>query len=78
MINMDKTQKLAKIQLWSEKLQQLEKVDLPKASERLSAAAAEGDWQENAEYEDAEEQVEVIRVKMEEIKVLIKDLKKAK
>lgn len=81
---MDKIQKLSnpsvegKIKLWEEKLQQLEKFDLPKAQERLSAAAATGDWQENAEYEDAEEQVEVIRVKIEEIKGLIKNLKKTK
>ncbi len=67
-----------KIQLWEEKLRKLVEEDLPKAEQRLTAAAADGDWQENAEYEDAEEQVEVIKVKMEEIKGVLRDLKKTK
>ncbi len=61
---------------WKSKLKTLEEVELPKAMNRIGDAAADGDWHENAEYEDAETQVGVIQAKIEEVKDIIKKLGK--
>ena len=67
-----------KIKEWVEKLKVLEEVDLPKAKLRVGEAAQTGDWQENAEYEDAERQLEVLQSRMDDIKGVIKKLKSEK
>ena len=59
-------------------LKQLQEEDLPREQKRLGDAAASGDWQENAEYEDAQRQIELIEVRIEEVKKLIKTLEKGK
>lgn len=55
-------------------LKQLQEVDLPREQKRLTDATAEGDLQENAEYEDAQNQVQVIEARIDEVKQLIKKL----
>lgn len=61
---------------WQQVLKQLQEEDLPREQKRLGEAAATGDWHENAEYEDAERQIELIEVRIEEVKKLIKTLEK--
>jgi transcription elongation GreA/GreB family factor len=73
---MDKNLQNAKILEWQERLKQLEEIELPKAMQRIGGAAPDGDWHENAAFEDAERQVELVEVKIEEIKQLLKKLKK--
>lgn len=59
-------------------LKQLQDEELPKIRERISIAAAEGDLTENAEFEDAQRQLEVVEVRIAEVKKLIKSLEKKK
>lgn len=66
----------AKINLWLEKLKQLEEVDLPKAKIRIGQSADTGDWHENAEFEDAIEQERVIQTRIDDIKRIIRPLSK--
>lgn len=73
---METTANNTKIEDWKRKLRTLEDVDLPRAMGRIGEAASDGDWHENAEYEDAEVQVGVIQAKIDEIKVIIKKLEK--
>jgi transcription elongation GreA/GreB family factor len=72
---MDKTNS-TKVKEWKEKLKLLEEEELPKAKERVGNAAETGDWEENAEFEDAERQVEVIQGRISDIKQLIRNLEK--
>lgn len=64
-----------KIVVWKNKLKQLEEVVLPKAMQRIGESGI-GDWHENAEFEDAERQVEVVQTRIAEIKQIIKSLEK--
>ncbi len=50
--------------------------EMPKAKERISKAAEDGDLHENAEYEDAERQLEFVEARIVEVKNLIKTLEK--
>lgn len=61
---------------WRKKLKELEQNELPKAMTRVGESASTGDWQENAEFEDAERQLEVIRTRINDIKQVIKSLEK--
>lgn len=65
-----------KVKLWLDKLEQLEKVDLPQAQRRVGEAAESGDWEENAEYEDAINQLELIQGRINDIKLMLKKLEK--
>ncbi len=60
-----------KVRFWQQKLEQLEKIDLPKAIQRIGNARRGGWWQ-NAEFEDAGRQIEIIRLRIYEIKQLLK------
>lgn len=62
---------------WKKKLKLLEEEDLPKAMARVGESASTGDWNENAEFEDAERQLEVIRQRINDIRSLIKSLEKS-
>jgi transcription elongation GreA/GreB family factor len=62
---------------WKEVLKQLQEQELPKAKTRVGLAGVGGDWHENAEFEDAERQLEVIEVRIADIKRLIKILQNA-
>lgn len=62
---------------WKQVLKQLQEEELPKAKQRVGLAGVGGDWHENAEFEDAERQLEVIEVRIADIKRLIKNLEKA-
>lgn len=75
---MVKTLKNPKEEFWKAKLKDLEDIQLPKAMERVGLAGVGGDWHENAEYEDAERQLELIRTRIRDIKGLIFKLKKEK
>ncbi|MCL4367223.1 hypothetical protein M1563_03585 [Patescibacteria group bacterium] len=70
--------KLTKLSLgdWKEKLKKLESEELPKARQRLNDAAPTGDWEENAEYEDAQNQVELLESRIAEIRQMIKKMEK--
>ncbi len=72
---MTKKSNQAKIKFWQTKLKKLEAVELPRALVRAGTAGVGGDWHENAEFEDAERQVEVIRSRMDDIKKLINKLR---
>ncbi|EKD91561.1 MAG: hypothetical protein ACD_30C00001G0002 [uncultured bacterium] len=63
---------------WKKKLKMLEEEDLPKAMARVGESASTGDWNENAEFEDAERQLEVIRQRINDIRSLIKSLEAKK
>lgn len=62
---------------WKEVLKQLQEIELPKAKTRVGESVIGGDWHENAEFEDAERQLEVIEVRIADIKRLIKSLEKS-
>lgn len=59
--------------MWKDNLVQLEK-DLAVIAAKKGAAAAEGDLSENAAYSMAVEDAETTRVRIEEIKKIIRDL----
>ncbi len=61
---------------WKKKLKVLEEEELPKAMSRVGESASTGDWNENAEFEDAERQLEVIRTRVSDIRKLIQTLEK--
>lgn len=73
-----KTVDKQKVKLWNQKLKELEEVELPKAMTRIGESASTGDWNENAEFEDAERQVEVLRTRIGDIRRLINQLEKGK
>ncbi len=62
-----------KVKYWQQKLKQLEEKDLPKAIQRILNARGGGWWQ-NAEFEDAGRQIEIIKLRIIEIKNLLKKL----
>lgn len=64
-----------KLKMWKDNLAQLE-VDLKVIMEKKGAAAQEGDLSENAAYTMATEDAETTRVRIEEIKKIIRDLEK--
>lgn len=72
---MDNRLRQEKIKMWKDNLEQLEeqlKVILAKKGE----AAQEGDLSENAAYTMAIEDAETTRVRIEEVKKIIRDLEK--
>ncbi|MDP2671885.1 MAG: hypothetical protein Q8O68_00040 [Candidatus Daviesbacteria bacterium] len=64
-----------KLKMWRKNLAQLE-VDLGVILAKKGAAAQEGDLSENAAYTMAIEDAETARVRIEEIKKIIRDLEK--
>jgi transcription elongation GreA/GreB family factor len=72
---MDDKLRQEKLKMWRENLAQLEK-DLAVILEKKGAAAQEGDLSENAAYTMAIEDAETARVRIEEIKKIIRDLEK--
>jgi len=62
-----------KIEMWTRKLEALE-AELEVIIARKGAAALEGDLRENAAYQMAEEDADVTRAKIEDVKKIIKDL----
>ena len=61
---------------WKQVLTQLVEEELPRAKERVGKSVEDGDWQENAEFEDASRQLEFVEARVEEVKRLIKTLEK--
>lgn len=70
---MDKKLKQEKIKMWKDNLAQLEK-DLAILAAKKGAAAQEGDLSENAAYSLAVEDAETTRVRIEEVKRIIREL----
>lgn len=70
---MDKKFRQEKIKMWKENLAKLEE-ELKVIVVKKGAAAAEGDLSENAAYTMATEDAETTRVRIEEVKKLIRDL----
>ncbi len=73
---MDKKLIAEKLKMWKANLVQLEQ-DLTVILEKKGAAAQEGDLSENAAYTMAIEDADTTRVRIEEIKKIIRDLEKA-
>lgn len=71
---MDKLKK-QKLQMWKKQAVELEK-ELELAMIKKGEAAQEGDLRENAKYQDAAEQIDVISVRLGSIQKMIKDLEK--
>lgn len=61
--------------MWKDNLKQLEE-DLRVVLEKKGIAAQEGDLSENAAYTMASEDAETTRVRIEEVKKIIRDLEK--
>lgn len=70
---MDKKLREEKLKMWKENLARLEE-DLKVISAKKGAAAQEGDLSENAAYTMAIEDAETTRVRIEEVKKIIRDL----
>lgn len=70
---MDRKLRQEKLKMWRDNLQQLEE-QLKVILAKKGAAAQEGDLSENAAYTMAIEDAETTRVRIEEIKNIIKDL----
>lgn len=70
---MDKNLREEKLKMWQGILKQLEN-DLKVIMLKKGAAAQEGDLSENAAYTMAIEDAETTRVRIEEVKKIIKDL----
>ena len=70
---MDRKLRLEKLQMWKENLKQLEE-QLNQILVKKGQAAQEGDLSENAAYTMAIEDAETTRVRIEEVKKIIKDL----
>lgn len=64
-----------KLKMWKDNLKQLEE-DLKVILEKKGAAAQEGDLSENAAYTMAIEDSDTTRVRIEEVKKIIRDLEK--
>jgi transcription elongation GreA/GreB family factor len=62
-----------KIKYWEKRLKQLEQKDLPAAIQRI-INARRGGWWQNAEFEEAGRQIEIIKLRIEEIKQLLRKL----
>lgn len=74
---MDDKLRQEKLKMWKDNLVQLEE-QLRIISEKKGAAAAEGDLSENAAYTMAVEDAETTRVRIEEVKKIIRDLEESK
>ena len=74
---MDKKLRAEKLKLWNDNLKQLQE-DLRVISLKKGAAAAEGDLSENAAYSMAIEDAETTRVRIEEVKKIIRELEASK
>lgn len=72
---MDKKLREEKLKMWRNNLASLEE-DLKVVLEKKGQAAQEGDLSENAAYTMASEDAETTRVRIEEIKKIIRDLEK--
>lgn len=70
---MDKKLREEKLKMWQDNLKQLEE-DLKVIMAKKGAAAQEGDLSENAAYTMAIEDAVTTRVRIEEVKKIIKDL----
>ena len=70
---MDRKLRLEKLQMWKDNLKQLEE-QLGAIMLKKGQAAQEGDLSENAAYTMAIEDAETTRVRIEEVKKIIKDL----
>lgn len=70
---MDKKLRLEKLQMWRENLKKLED-QLVVVQHKKGAAAQEGDLSENAAYTMAIEDSETLRVQIEQVKKIIRDL----
>ena len=70
---MDNKLRQEKLKMWKENLNQLEN-DLKVILAKKGAAAAEGDLSENAAYTMAIEDADTTRVRIEEVKKIIRDL----
>ncbi len=73
---MDKKLIEEKLKMWKDNLNQLEE-DLKAIMLKKGAAAQEGDLSENAAYTMAIEDAETTRVRIEEVKKIIRDLESA-
>ena len=65
--------KQEKLKLWKKQATELEK-ELGEAMIKKGEAAQEGDLRENAKYQDARDQAEVLSVRLGNIQKMIKDL----
>ena len=74
---MDKKLRQQKLKMWKDNLSQLEK-ELEATYLKKGAAAQEGDLSENAAYTMAIEDAETTRVRIEEVKKIIRDLEGSK
>lgn len=72
---MDKKLRQEKLKMWRDNLSQLES-ELRVTMEKKGAAAQDGDLSENAAYTMATEDAETTRVRIEEVKKIIRDLEK--
>lgn len=70
---MDKKLREEKLKMWRDNLKQLEE-DLKVIMAKKGAAAQEGDLSENAAYTMAIEDADTTRVRIEQVKKIIKDL----
>lgn len=70
---MDNKLRLEKLKMWKENLKQLEE-ELSAINAKKGAAAQEGDLSENAAYTMAIEDAVTTRVRIEEVKKIIRDL----
>jgi len=73
---MDKKLRKQKIKMWQDNLAKLEE-DLKVLAEKKGTAAQEGDLSENAAYTMAVEDAETTRVRIGEVKRIIRDLESA-
>ena len=74
---MDKKLKQQKLNMWKDNLKQLEK-QLAEIMLKKGQAAQEGDLSENAAYTMAIEDAVTTRVRIEEVKKIIRDLEVGK
>lgn len=74
---MDKNVREEKLKMWKTNLARLEE-DLKVILAKKGAAAQEGDLSENAAYTMAIEDADTTRVRIEEVKKIIRDLEKGK
>jgi len=72
---MDRKLRQEKLKMWKDNLNQLEE-ELKVIMAKKGAAALEGDLSENAAYTMAIEDAETARVRIEEIKKIIRELEK--
>lgn len=68
--------KQEKIKLWKKQAKDLE-AELKIAMAKKGEAAQEGDLRENAKYQDAVEQSEILSARLNNIQKMIKDLEKS-